>query len=277
MSPLALPHRHRPMQLERHALAALLCAVPVLARGAQAPMPGPGQEEAASEESAETRAARTLFQRSAARLEGAVELHAGYTQAQESVLLSQPLLSTGRFYLRLRPACFVLVADGENSTIVRSDEKEHLVWSRRVKRVEIYEFEKNHIATSLIACFTADFERIQQALKVTGHREFDRPPREDSTEPKKARRSAEVHLTPAIEALRGYLEQIWVRFDLQTDLPYEVEYENPEGERVSFTLIDPTPVTEVDPSLPSRFDLRIPEGTPVHRRQVPNPARNSKP
>ncbi len=256
------------MSLERHALVTLLFATAALSRPEQGPPPVAEIPETKEDESPDTRAARRAFDLSAKRFEGAVELHAGYRQAQESLLLASPIVSTGQFYLRLDPACFVLVADGEDSTIVRSDEREHLVWSRSSKRVEIYEFEANHIATSLIACCRADFERIRKVLKVSRYREYVRAPEGDDPRPDRERRAAEVRLSPELEALRGHISQIWVRFDLAAALPYEVEYENTEGERVRFTLLDPTPVTEVDPTAPSRFDLRIPEGTPVHRRQV---------
>lgn len=228
----------------------------------------PVQEDAASSPSEEDLSrARAAIERVAARLEGAAELHADYRQVQESLLLEEPLVSTGRFHLRLDPGCLVLELEEPRPLVIRSDATSHRLWYPRKERAEVFLFERNRLTEALLACFTSDLERVESAFAIASYSESS-VPSDPEGEPVEPHTVATVRLVPRRDDLGAVLRALVLELDLTAGVPRAVVQENPEGEVVRYELSDLERVEEPDPSEPSVFDRPLPEGTRVVERRV---------
>jgi len=227
------------------------------------------EEEVASSPSEEDLArAREAIERVAARLEGVAELHADYRQVQESLLLDDPLVSTGRFHLRLDPGCLVLELPEPRPLVIRSDATSHRLWYPRKGRAEVFLFGRNRLTEALLACFTSDLEQLESAFAIASYSESPVLPPDAEGESAELHTVATVRLVPRRDDLGAVLAALVLELDLTARVPRAVVQENPEGEMVRYELSDLERVKEPDPNEPSVFDRPLPEGTRVVERRV---------
>ncbi len=252
-----------------YGLLAIVGAVPVLAAGAgfgalvrpQAPAQDPVQTAKLDEDSLAR--ARQAFAGVSKRLEKIVELHAGYVQEQESLLLAEPLVSKGAFHLRLDPGCLVLRLTEPSPAVIRSDAKSHRVYDPAAKRAEVFLFKENRLTKALIACFRADLERVEAIFRIASYAAS-----EVKREGQEAQRLATVKLIPKTEELTSVMRSLTLAIDLDERLPVRVTQINREGEAVAFSLTNPKLLEEPAENSAVLFGQALPTDTHVVERRV---------
>lgn len=208
-------------------------------------------------------AARRTFAAVSTRLANVVELHATYVQEQESLLLAEPLVSKGRFHLRLEPGCLVLDLDTPSPAIIRSDAKSHRVYDPAAGRAEVFLFEENRLTLALIACFRADLEQVESIFHIVAYTESTAK-REGEAD----QRLATVELRPKTKELTGVMRSLTLAIDLAKKLPARVTQINREGEAVTFELLKPQLLEEPAKDSAELFRAELPKDTQVVERRV---------
>lgn len=242
----------RSRKLGSLALTALAALAPLALRpdAAQDPPAASAQQRAA---------AQATLERIAKGFEDVRELRAEYTQEQDSLLLEEPLVSSGRLHLRADPGCIVLELDAPRRTLIRSDERTHLVYHPERKRAERFLFESNPLARALLACFSADLGRIEALFLVTGYSE-------DA-----AKGRAILQLSPRREEVRAALRSLTLELDLELGLPVRIVQVNAEGEELRLSLGAIVRNPERPPGEVPIFDRPLPADVQVLERRVPAP------
>jgi hypothetical protein len=241
-------------------LLALLIAPVAEARLAEARAERLGRaEDPARELESQRTAARAALGRVAKKLEGVRELRADYTQEQHSLLLEEPLVSRGRMHLRAEPGCIVLELDEPRRALIRSDARTHQIYHPERQRAERFLFESNELARALLACFSADLERIEEIFTIAAYAE-------DAEQ-----RRARVELVPRREEVRAALRALTLELDLEQLLPVRIVQVNSEGEEVRLDLARIVLDPERAPGETPIFDRPLPPGVEVVERRVPPP------
>ena len=230
--------------------AAALSALPARPPLLQDP---PAPREALSE--AELGTAREALERLAEGMEEVRELRAAYTQVQESLLLEEPLVSSGTLHVRKDPGCLVLEVEQPRPLLVRSDARTHLVYHPERKRAERFVFESNELTRSLLACFTGDARRVEQVFVFTGV---------ETTAPDVVR----LDLSPRGEALREHVTRLSLSIDVARRVPLSIVQVNPEGEELTLELSKVTLDPERDPDEVPIYDRPLPADVKVVERKV---------
>lgn len=209
-------------------------------------------------------AARDALAPVSKRMEQVRHLRARFDQEQESLLLAEPIVSSGRLFLRTDPATVVLLVEGDEPVKIRSDARSHLVYHVSRKRAERFLFERNELAGALLACLSGDMETLERAFDVRACRASNEGPSE----------RVHIVLAPREERLREQLRQLEVLVDPVQATVTRVGYENADGERVTLSLGD----VELDPddwSDPrATFSALLPPDVEVTERRVRRPSRD---
>lgn len=221
------------------------------------------QAQTAKPDKASLARARKAFAAVSERLDKVVELHAGYVQEQESLLLAEPLVSKGEFHLRLDPGCLVLQLTEPSPAVIRSDAKSHRVYDPAAKRAEVFLFEENRLTKALIACFQADLKQVESIFRIASYGES-----EVKREGKQAQRLATVELIPRTDELTSVMRSLTLVIDLGQRLPVRVTQINREGEAVAFALTAPKLLEEPAEDSAVLFGQELPPGTRVVERRV---------
>ncbi|HVS18527.1 MAG TPA: outer membrane lipoprotein carrier protein LolA [Planctomycetota bacterium] len=203
-------------------------------------------------------AARSTLERIAKGLDGVRELRAEYTQEQHSLLLDEPLVSSGHLHLRAEPGCIVLEVEKPRPALIRSDSKSHLVYHPTTKRAERFLFESNELTKALLACFTADLARIEGLFSITAY----------SEDP--ATKRATLSLQPERDEIRAAVRSLTLEIDLATGLPTRIIQVNPEGEELRLSLRNTVRNPERRPGDIAIFDRPLPKDVVVSERSVPS-------
>ena len=231
-------------------LAVLFVPVPLTAMAVD------GRPQDTSSPAEMKRAARATLEGIAKGLEGVHELRADYTQEQTSLLLTEPLVSSGRLHLRAKPGCILLELEKPRAVWIRSDEKTHQIYYPERKRAERFLFESNELARALLACFSADLARIEAIFDITGYNE----------DPAHAR--AVVHLTPKLDAVRTAVAELTIEFDLTAGMPVRIVQVGAEGEELRLSLRNIVRNPELEPGKVPIFDRPLPADVEVIERRI---------
>jgi hypothetical protein len=257
-APQAAPRRRRGALAG--ALLAALLAASLLGQAPARALDGPARKAPLTEEA--LRAARATLGRIAEGLEGVRELRADYTQEQDSLLLAEPLVSSGRLHLRADPGCIVLELEKPRLAWIRSDAKTHQIYHPDRKRAERFLFESNELARALLACFSADLARIEELFQITDF----------SADPDHAR--ALVHLTPRRGEVRAAVAALTLEFDLATGLPVRIVQVGAEGEELRLRLRNTVRDPQRPPGEVPVFDRPLPADVELIERRIAPPPKD---
>ncbi len=210
----------------------------------------------AQEPAVDLAAAREALERLAKQMEKVQLLRARYRQVQESLLLAEPLVTSGTLHLRSRPGCVLLELTEPRHVLVRSDGKSHQVYWPDEKRAERWLFRSNELARALLRCFSPDILRIEETFEI---RAFDRG---EST--------SVVSLVPRDQRIHRYLASLKLTLSNENGGLTAVAHENAEGEHVRFELtdVDLDPDAEVETPL---FDRPLPADVRLLVHEVKEP------
>jgi hypothetical protein len=231
----------------------------ILALSLSHPLPAPARAPHHAGQDAEQQRleARVLLARVAESMREVRELRADYQQEQESILLEEPLLSSGRLHLRAEPGCVVLEILQPRPAVIRSDAKSHQVYHPRTKRAERFLFESNDLAKALLACFSADLARIEELFAVQGF----------AVDTERGR--ARIDLLPKSDEVKAALRSLRLELDLATLAPAGIVQTNAEGERLTMRLGSLVKNPERAPGEVPIFDRPLPADVQVIERRIP--------
>lgn len=236
------------MRLARPLLHALL-ATAAAAGGSLARPVAPAAQQALD--------GRAVLAQVARHVAGARYLRGRFEQRQESLLLDEPIVTRGRLFARREPGTVLLEVEGEHPTQVRSDATSHRVWHKDSARAERWVFERNEVATALLACLGADLEKLERVFAVTGA----------AREPAGSGTRVAVRLEPTDARVAATIAGLELVVD--DERVVELRYADAGGDRVVLALS----ALEVDPpdwEDPDRlFDAPLPEGVELRTQRVP--------
>jgi hypothetical protein len=110
--------------------------------------------------------ARAAIARLGEQMEKVDYLRADYRQEQNSLLLSEPLESSGLLRLRADPPCLLLELELPRRVIVRSDATSHRTYWPDEKRAERWVFRSNDLARTLVRCFGPGIARLEESFEI---------------------------------------------------------------------------------------------------------------
>lgn len=230
---------------------ALLLAVPFAVRSAD---DEPIAEGLQGEELERARAAVAAV---SAQVAESNVLHADYVQTLESLLLVEPLVSSGRLHLRSEPGCLVLECEDPRRVEIRSDATSHQVYTPGTNRAERYVFASNELAKVLLACLSADLSDLEEAFVITG---FAESGKDDELE-------YSLAFVPRAKRLRALLSSVTLVVRARDAAVVSLQYDNPEAESVLLTFRELVRDPREDPEA-GVFDRELPEGVQLLVRRV---------
>lgn len=201
----------------------------------------------------ELRLARATVAAVAKELEEVALLHGRYEQKQESLLLAEPIVTKGRFHVRMEPRCLVLEVREPRRALVRSDATSHQVYDPAKKRAERYVFESNELAKALIACMAGDAEQLERSFVFVGAEPGDE--------------SVRLTLVPRDKRVRTVLRELRLDVRSRDHALAALAYTNAEGETVSLAFTDVVRDPEDDPDA-DVFDRPLPDDVELIVRRI---------
>lgn len=194
--------------------------------------------------------AKATLRKFSARFREMKSLSAAFTQNRRTVLLDEPIKSSGKLHYRREPARLVFDVEKPRKAAIHFDGKTYQVYRPEEKQLEQFELEDSEMARWLFMAFHPKVEEIEKSFRISAGSSKDG--------------ALEVILEPTEPKLLKVIERLTLVLAQTEDagdaMLRRITYVDSEKEEVSFDLAG----ARLNPELPAEtFELKVPEGVRV--------------
>ena len=180
-------------------------------------------------------------------------MSAAFVQSRRTILLEEPIQSSGRLYYRRDREKAVFATSKPRTSLIYLDATSYLVYRPKEKQAEHFDLTDSKAARWILLAFHPKPEEIEKVFEISGK--------------KGANDTTAVILVPKDENLRKSVARLTLEISFETE-PAQLRrlvYQDAEGDEVTFDLTE----VALDPEIPnSRFKPSIPDDVRIIRHKA---------